>query len=369
MSKAIDAHIASKYEILDVDQPIENRTSGIIWRAVDCETKQHVALYKLLDTLAGDFTAQRTYREIEILSRVKHDDIANLLTYYVAETGHDVYLVFESLDGFMNLDAAIRGNRIPDADKPFIIYQLVKALKYMHSAGIAHRDLSPENVLVNIRERTLKVLYGVPRSVGGADDLPPVRMPGIAAGITDHTTLAADMWAVGSIVAELCTGQPLFDAEMRKVVRRGWAARVKDVARAHVPADAFDLLNRLLSADEVRLSDCLTAEQALEHPYVAQIRDPTNEPVAPSVVTLPLTDGLSMRFSAPQYRSLLVAGQAMTAADGATRRVAAACALEPRWSYCVAAALVAFILVAVLYPAATCGGLIGIIIFVVAFAW
>jgi len=222
----IDAQVVRKYEI--DDQPIGCGSYGVVYRAVDRETKQAVAIKKCSNVFAHKEIAQRTYREISILKRMKHDNIIKLYTHHLADNGRDVYLVFEFMD--TDLSAAMRGNHIADDDKPRIIYQLVKALKYAHSAEILHRDLKPANLLVNINERTLKVAdFGLARSVAahavahnpklttGSVGTPVYSAPEILAGATDYTS-AVDMWAAGCIVAELCTGRPLFRMDPLEII-------------------------------------------------------------------------------------------------------------------------------------------------------
>ena len=64
-----------------------------------------------------------------------------------AENDKDIYLVNEFMD--TNLQAVLRANILEDIHKRYIVYQLLKSLKYMHSANIIHRDLIPNNLLLN----------------------------------------------------------------------------------------------------------------------------------------------------------------------------------------------------------------------------
>ena len=68
-----------------------------------------------------------------------HDNIIPLLAVHKADNDKDIYLVFEFME--TDLHAVIRANILEDIHKRFTIYQLLKALKYMHSAEVLHRDL------------------------------------------------------------------------------------------------------------------------------------------------------------------------------------------------------------------------------------
>lgn len=65
-----------------------------------------------------------------------------------AENDKDIYLVFEFME--TDLHAVIRANNIlQEVHKQYIVYQILKCLKYMHSAELLHRDLKPSNILLN----------------------------------------------------------------------------------------------------------------------------------------------------------------------------------------------------------------------------
>ena len=104
----------------------------------------------------------------------------------------------------------------------FIVYQMLKALKYCHSGGLVHRDLKPSNLLLN-EECLLKVAdFGLARSLralkGGDQEGASVltdyvatrwyRAPEIILGSNNYT-FAVDMWAVGCIIAEMFIGKPM----------------------------------------------------------------------------------------------------------------------------------------------------------------
>lgn len=111
---------------------------GIVWKAVEKKTKRIVALKKIFDAFQNATDAQRTYREIMFLRELSgHDNVVQLLDVMKADNDRDIYLVFEFLE--TDLHAVIRANILEDIHKQYILYQMLKALKYMHTAEVLHR--------------------------------------------------------------------------------------------------------------------------------------------------------------------------------------------------------------------------------------
>lgn len=76
-----------------------------------------------------------------------HDNIVQLMNVIRAENDKDIYLVFDYME--TDLHAVIRAHILEDIHKQYIIYQVLKCLKFIHSGDLLHRDLKPSNILVN----------------------------------------------------------------------------------------------------------------------------------------------------------------------------------------------------------------------------
>ncbi|XP_057596958.1 mitogen-activated protein kinase 12 isoform X4 [Hippopotamus amphibius kiboko] len=192
----------------------------------------------------------------------------------------------------------------------FLVYQMLKGLKYIHAAGVIHRDLKPGNLAVN-EDCELKILdFGLARQADSEMTGYVVtrwyRAPEVILNWM-HYTQTVDIWSVGCIMAEMITGKTLFKGndhldqlkEIMKVtgtppaefVQRLQSAEAqnymkglpelekKDFASILTNASplAVNLLEKMLVLDAERR---VTAAEALTHPYFESLHDTEDEPKA-----------------------------------------------------------------------------------------
>ncbi|EFJ48014.1 mitogen-activated protein kinase 5 [Volvox carteri f. nagariensis] len=331
----VDKHILKKYEI---QQKLGKGAYGVVWKAVDRKTREVVALKKIFDAFQNATDAQRTFREVMFLQDLNnHDNIIRLLNVLKAENDRDLYLVFEYME--TDLHAVIRANILEEVHKQYIMYQLFKALKYMHSGELLHRDIKPSNLLLNSDCQVKLADFGLARSVSqlnASDGQNPIltdyvatrwyRAPEILLGSTKYT-FGVDMWSSGCILGELLLGKPIFPGtstmnQLDRIVEFCGRPAPADVEAIDSPfattmmdsctvtasrrlADIFpnaspeaaDLLRKLLVFNPHKR---LTAEQALRHPYVAQFHNMADEPVCNRIIVLPISD--NTKYTVSEYR-------------------------------------------------------------------
>jgi mitogen-activated protein kinase 15 len=174
-SNQIEGHILRRFSVL---KKVGSGAYGHVWKVEDKNTKKVYALKKIFDAFQHSTDAQRTYREIEILRQTDHPNIIKLYETIRADNNKDVYLIFEFMEA--DLHNVIAEGILKEVHIRFIIYQLAKALKYLHTGAIIHRDLKPSNILVN-SNCTIKLCdFGLVRSLIVKDDNGPVLTEGVA---------------------------------------------------------------------------------------------------------------------------------------------------------------------------------------------
>ena len=219
LDRHVDRHVLKRYDTKGV---LGKGAYGIVWRAVDRRSGETVALKKIFDAFQNSTDAQRTFREVMFLQEMKgHENIVSLLSVLKSDNDRDFYLVFECME--TDLLTAIRGNVLQDIHKQYVTWQMLKALKYMHSAELLHRDMKPSNLLLN-SDCVVKVAdFGLARSLREcasetkADDAKLTdyvatrwyRAPEILLGSPSYS-FGVDVWAVGCIVGEMLVGKPIF---------------------------------------------------------------------------------------------------------------------------------------------------------------
>ncbi|KAM6903468.1 mitogen-activated protein kinase 15 isoform 1-T2 [Lycodopsis pacificus] len=335
----VEDHISLKY---DIKKRLGKGAYGIVWKAVDRQTGEIVAVKKIFDAFRNRTDAQRTFREIMFLQEFgDHPNIVRLLDVVRAQNDKDIYLIFEYMD--TDLHAVIKkGTLLKDIHKRYVMYQLLKAIKYLHSGNVIHRDQKPSNVLLDTDCVVKLCDFGLARSLNQIqeDSGNPAlteyvatrwyRAPEILLGSTRYTK-GVDMWSLGCILGEMLLGKALFPGtstinQIEKImsaiphpspedilaIKSEYGSSViqkmllkpqvplEDLLQPSVSPDALDLLRGLLVFNPDKR---LTAEQALQHPYVARFHNPAKEPALNYDVVLTVDD--DVQLSVVQYRNQL----------------------------------------------------------------
>lgn len=215
MSEEIETHVLEKYEII---QKMGRGAYGIVWKSKEKSTGKIVALKKVFDAFQNATDAQRTYREVMYLQQLNnHENIIKLYSIIRAYNNKDLYLVFEIMES--DVHVVIRGRLLKSVHKQYIMYQLFKSLKYLHSADLIHRDLKPSNMLINSDCLMKLADFGLARSVAEENGESPLvsdyiatrwyRAPEILFGSQKYSK-AVDVWSSGCIFAEILLEKVLF---------------------------------------------------------------------------------------------------------------------------------------------------------------
>ncbi|XP_015255474.1 PREDICTED: mitogen-activated protein kinase 1-like [Cyprinodon variegatus] len=302
--------------------PVCNATPGFVpaftisSAALDNWTQRRVAIKKI-SPFEHQTYCQRTLREIKILLRFKHENIIginDIIRAQQLENMRDVYIVQTLME--TDLYKLLKTQRLSNDHVCYFLYQILRGLKYIHSANVLHRDLKPSNLLINTT-CDLKICdFGLARIADPVHDHTGFlteyvatrwyRAPEIMLNSKGYSK-SIDIWSVGCILAEMLTNKPIFPGKhyldqlnhilgilgsptqedlncIINVKARNYLLSLPHKPR--LPWDtlfpkadpkALDLLHRMLTFNP---NNRITVEEALAHPYLEQYYDPTDEPIA-----------------------------------------------------------------------------------------
>lgn len=222
-------------------------TYGVVYKARDLANNGRIVALKKIRLEAEDEGVPSTaIREISLLKEMKDANIVQLFNIVHAD-GHKLYLVFEFLDVDLKkymealpVKDGGRGKPLPEGSASTVhtlgmtesvvrkfMMQLCQGIKYCHSHRVLHRDLKPQNLLIN-KEGNLKLAdFGLARAFGVplrtyTHEVVTLwyRAPEILLGGRQYST-GVDMWSIGCIFAEMCTRKPLFpgDSEIDEIFK------------------------------------------------------------------------------------------------------------------------------------------------------
>ncbi|KAH3667204.1 hypothetical protein OGAPHI_002853 [Ogataea philodendri] len=164
-------------------------------------------------------------RELEIMRLIKHKNIVSLLSFFYKTNEKDelyLHLILEYVPETLYKSChwyTSRQKIMPNFEVKLYSYQLFRSLLYIHSLGICHRDIKPQNLLIDPLNGILKLCdFGSAKILNPAE--PNVsyicsryyRAPELIFGARNYTT-KIDLWSAGCVIAELLLGQPLFPGE------------------------------------------------------------------------------------------------------------------------------------------------------------
>lgn len=302
--------MASRYQKME---RVGEGTYGIVYKAKDRMTGEIVALKKIRLEAEDEGIPGTAIREISLLKELQHPNIVRL--HDVVHTEKKLTLVFEFLDLDLKkyLDQCEGGLDLPVLKQ--FLYQLLRGIAFCHQHRVLHRDLKPQNLLIN-REGELKLAdFGLARAFGI-----PVRSythevvtlwyraPDVLMGSRKYST-PVDVWSCGCIMAEMFTGRPLFpgtnDADQLDQIFKRLGTPDETVFPGIVelpeykpntykryprpsppeaalaacvpgmPPAGVDLLCRMLQHDPAKR---ITAREALDHPFFRDLLKPAAAP-------------------------------------------------------------------------------------------
>jgi glycogen synthase kinase 3 beta len=201
-------------------QIVGSGSFGVVYQATIAETGEVVAIKKVFQD------KRYKNRELQILKELSHPNVIKLRHYFYTpgEKQEEIYLncVMDYIPD--TLSRVIRQYYKSKTTMPMLIaklysYQMLRSLAYIHATGICHRDIKPQNVLVNPANHIIKLCdFGSAKKlIKGEPNISYIcsryyRAPELIFGATEYNP-AIDVWSTGCVIAELILGQPLFPGE------------------------------------------------------------------------------------------------------------------------------------------------------------
>ena len=201
------------YKIVEL---IGSGASGQVFKVEHSVTCRVEAMKILVDGRSSE-AAQRFLREITLHASLNHPAIASVYNAFWVED--DLVMVMELVDGD-SLQRVLERRRLTIDEAIDYASQVLSALSYAHSRGVVHRDIKPANIIVT-RDGTLKVTdFGIAKAVTD----PQINQGGAVVGSlyymapeqvkgSEQVDARSDIYSVGAVLYEMCTGRKPFDAE------------------------------------------------------------------------------------------------------------------------------------------------------------
>ena len=281
-------------------------TFGIVYRAKKEQSDEILAIKRV-------FQDKRYHnRELEILKQLNHPNIIHLIHYFYTKgekNEEEVYLNVvtdyfpQTLSRILSINYQSRKQMDPFISKLYA-YQMMLSLKYIHSIGITHRDIKPQNILVEENTNKIKLCdFGSAKKLTeGKKSIAYIcsryyRAPELIFGSTSYDS-QIDVWSMGCVISELVLGRPLFPGaspsdQLVEIIKILGTPSKEDISSMNpqfqeykfpaikptpwekvfkhrkIPENFLDFISKLLVYNpKIRL----TAKKALDHVYFDEIK-------------------------------------------------------------------------------------------------
>ncbi|CDW55895.1 CMGC:MAPK:NMO protein kinase [Trichuris trichiura] len=301
--------VGQQMQNVQPDRPIGYGAFGVVWSVTDPRSGKKVALKRMPNVFLNLASCKRVFREIRMLCSFKNDNVLSCLDILHPPNARlfvEIYVLTELMQSDLHKIIVSPQPLTADHVKVFI-YQILRGVKYLHSANILHRDIKPGNLLVN-SNCLLKICdFGLARIWDPSEQghlthevvTQYYRAPELLMGARKYTA-AVDVWSIGCIFAELLGRRILFQAqgpveqlnliidllgtptvtEMKYACEGARSHVLKSPFRSpklfklyslspHATQEAVDLLAQMLCFDP---DQRVGVENALGHPYLEEGR-------------------------------------------------------------------------------------------------
>lgn len=306
--------VEKRYKILET---MRHGAHGMVCLAEDQEMEERVRIKKVEHLYEHLATTKRTLRELRILRHLQHENLMEVKRIFFTGKKDDfqeIYVVSDLME--TDLGSTLKSSQdLSDDHVQFFLYQILRGMKYVHSAQVIHRDLKPRSLLVN-SSCDLKICdFGLARMrFSDSEWVCPMteyvctrwyRAPEVLCSWADYSG-AIDIWSIGCILLEMYIRKPIFpgtttqeqldliigvlgspeSSELSKIPNEKCRKFIRGLPKTEgqpfqqvVPSlspEALDLLSKMMRWDP---ESRLTVYEAIEQPYLEKWHCPDDEPV------------------------------------------------------------------------------------------
>ncbi len=299
---------------------------GSVYKALDRELDDLIALKVIRnELLVLPGVVERFRREVKLARKVTHRNVARV--YDLGESEGERYFTMEYIDG-LSLGTALSDGPLPLSHALRVGKNLSEGLAAAHAAGVIHRDLKPDNIILGTDDRAVITDFGIARSLGGP--IGTVTLEGTWIGTPVY--MAPELIAGDAVADEACDvfalGAVLFEAVTRELPWRGDTSIAIAIARLQLePIDPRELRPGLPDGFAEVILRCLSRDRAERFSTAQAVGRALASVVLPTVLPraiepVPLVSSRATSDTLPGWSLERIPAALASATSGATKTVA-----------------------------------------------
>jgi len=297
-AELVGTQLAERYEILEL---LGQGGMGAVYKARDTELGRLVALKLIRADLASNPEILRRFKQELILAReVTHRNVIRI--FDLGQAKGFKFITMEFVEG-RDLRTVLRERgKLPPEETVRVIAQVCRALEAAHAAGVVHRDLKPQNIMLDTKDRVYVMDFGIAHSL----ETPGMTQTGVLMGTPEYMSpeqakgikvdARSDLFALGVIFYEMLTGGSPYKADTALAT-----LLIRTQERPQPPAEADPTIPRVISDVVMK---CLEIDRDQRYSTAREILEDLGHEMPTSVRTVPPT--LPPTAAAPKSAAVLL---------------------------------------------------------------
>lgn len=243
---------------------------GTVWCGI--LNNERVALkqidFSTLPEKKSNLLKKQIKQEVEVLKSLEDENIIKYTDLFYNKMKKEINVIMELVEGVSLTDLVLFATKLGEDVSACMVKQVLKGLSYLHEHNLIHRDIKPDNILINAN-CTIKIIdFGT--ATFNAKELKrrsTVGTPWYCAPEvinTDDYNWSVDIWSLGCMMLELITGKPPYD-ELNSIQCLYKMAESAPPVPQEITPECYDFISTCLNTNKYERP---TAKKLLEHPYI-----------------------------------------------------------------------------------------------------